>query len=247
MSSRKWTFLEEKVERGKRIYVKEFPGGRLLMTGLDFDFRRYNYSHTNDLIRHFGWSREQIAKTRQKHTKHIIVHPTPGEYVGVDGFVGDKRPLMIVTADCIPLFLRTKKDDVVALLHAGWKGVQQRIYMEAIPHFKKKGILTKDIECYMLPSISCQDFEVRGDFVEAFSGRKNFSRFLKKKSKETFVFDLKKFVKSELLDLGFQQKHIFVEEHSTLHSDRFHSYRGEGENYGLNAIFYFPKGCKEEE
>lgn len=220
------------------IYYLEFDDARLFMTGLPYDFRRYNVKNTNKFLRHFKITDKKIAKTRQKHTKNIIVNPHPGEYVNVDGFVSDGTPVMVVTADCIPILIRNEKTKRVALLHSGWRGVQKRIYIEALKNLGDKS----DLSVYMLPSIQKKSFQVSNDFVEEFEGRNRFKNFLTDDlEKGKYLFDLQKFVKKELIDAGVDASKIFISNIDTFTNKKFHSYRREKNKYGLNAIIYAKK------
>ena len=221
------------------IYVREFAdGSKLFMTGLPYNFRRYNVKNTNKFLKHFKMTDKPISKTRQKHTKNIIVNPHPGEYVGVDGFITEDRPVMVVTADCIPILIKDKNSKRAALLHSGWRGVKKRIYCEAI---NKLGRRT-EMEAYLLPSIQKASFQVSEDFVKEFKGRRDFNKFLTvdEKNPGKYYFDLQKFVKAELIGAGLKAKDIYICKHDTFTSKIFHSYRREKGNYGLNAIIYIP-------
>ena len=221
------------------IYVKEFAdGARLFMTGLPYNFRRYNVANTNKFLRHFKMTDQAISKTRQKHTKNIIADPHPGEYVGVDGFISDGQPVMVVTADCIPILIKDKNSKRAALLHSGWRGVQKRIYCEAINKLGRR----REVEVYFLPSIQKDSFQVSEDFVKEFKGRRDFNKFLTvdEKNSGKYYFDLQKFVKAELIRAGIGPSDIYICEHDTFTSKIFHSYRRERVDYGLNAIIYVP-------
>lgn len=219
------------------IYVREFAdGAKVFMTGLPYNFRRYNVKNTNKFLKHFKMTDKSISKTRQKHTKNIIVDPNPGEYVGVDGFISDGSPVMVVTADCIPILIKDKNSRRAALLHSGWRGVKKRIYCEAI---NKMGRRT-ELEAYLLPSIQKASFQVGEDFVKKFNGRRDFNKFLTDDEKNLgkYYFDLQKFVKAELIRAGLKANDIHISGHDTFTSEIFHSYRREKSSYGLNAIIY---------
>lgn len=228
-------FLKPIKIKDKTFYEKEFSdSSRLLMTGLDFNFRKYNLTNTNKFLKFYEISEKKIAKTYQKHTKNVVLNPHPGEYYNVDGFVTSSTPIMIVTADCIPLLLKGKKKS--ALVHAGWRGVQKRIYFEAINKMNED---KKDIKAYLLPSISKSSFQVGEDFIDEFKGRYGFKNFATKDKVEgKYLYNLKSFVKFELINFGIKPENIFIEDIDTYCDTRFHSYRREGKDYGLNAIFY---------
>lgn len=235
-------FLVRKKIKGKDIYIKEFEDkSKLVMTGVDFNFRKYNLKNTNKFLREHRLTDKKIAKTYQKHTKNVVAFPHPGEFYGVDGFVTDENPVMVVTADCIPILI--KGNNSAALVHSGWRGVKKRIYFEAINQMHEHKSAFK---IYMLPSIGKNSFQVSEDFVEEFDGRDKFNRFkTPDKEKGKYLFDLKSFVKSELIDFGIKSENIFIENVDTFTDKRFHSYRREKSEYGLNAIIYIPASIEE--
>lgn len=233
-----YSFLTRKNIDGKDFYIKNFSdGSKLIMTGVDFDFRKFNLKNTNKFLRRFLGEERKIAKTVQRHTKNVVYMPKPGEYFKVDGFITNNNPIMIVTADCIPILIKGKNN--TALVHSGWRGVEKRIYFETINKMNED---KTDLKFYLLPSISRDSFQVGEDFLAKFKNRYNFDRFKTKDVVEgKYLYDLKGFVKYELNRFGVDLKNIFIEDTDTLTSPCFHSYRAEGKNYGLNAIIYIPK------
>lgn len=228
-------FLEPVRIKDKIFYRKDFSdNSSLIMTGIDFNFRKYNLKNTNKFLRFYGLTEKNIAKTFQKHTRNVVLNPHPGEYYNVDGFVTSSNPIMIVTADCIPILIKGRNR--TALVHAGWRGVKKRIYFEAINKMDED---KKDLDIYLLPSISKPSFQVGEDFMDEFKGRYGFRTFATKdKVPGKYLYDLKNFVKFELINFGIKPENIFIEDIDTYCDRRFHSYRREGKDYGLNAILY---------
>ena len=75
-------------------------------------------------------------------------------------------PMAIKTADCLPIFILGEKG--VALIHAGWRGLNQKILNnthieEIIP-----------ISAYLGPAICVDCYEVSGEFKEYFSEPSSF-------------------------------------------------------------------------
>lgn len=201
------------------------------------DFRRYTHANTERVFRHLGIWDGPVAKTRQKHTRSVIFCPGRGEYVGIDGFAQMDLCSMIVTADCIPLFLRSQDGSFQALLHAGWQGVWKRIHIEALRRAK---VRPEALSAWLLPSIGALHYEVREDFLSKFSGRRHAKSCTEISPGKT-TFDLRRLLAFELRDAGIPAGRIHLEDHSTFDSPFFHSYRREGVNYGLNAIVYVPR------
>ena len=54
-------------------------------------------------------------------------------------------PIAVLTADCVPLLLHDNKKNIVAAIHAGWKGAFKGIIYKVINFMLKKGCKKNDI------------------------------------------------------------------------------------------------------
>ncbi|MCJ7780321.1 MAG: polyphenol oxidase family protein, partial [Acidimicrobiia bacterium] len=84
-----------------------------------------------------------------------------------DGLITDQPglPLAIATADCVPIII--EGDRLVAILHAGWRGVAAEIVREGIEAMKARGDTPR--RAAIGPSIGPCCYEV-GDEVRAAVG-----------------------------------------------------------------------------
>ena len=57
------------------------------------------------------------------------------KYPKADGLLTDaaNQPLVIYTADCVPIFMSANKGRVVGMLHAGWRGTRSEILKKGGP------------------------------------------------------------------------------------------------------------------
>jgi polyphenol oxidase len=84
-----------------------------------------------------------------------------------DGLITDQKEiwLAITVADCLPIFIWDDKSEVVAVVHAGWRGtlveISRRAVLEIKDHFS---ISPRRLSAYIGPSIGPCHFEV-GDEV----------------------------------------------------------------------------------
>ena len=114
-----------------------------------------------------------------------------------DALITNKKntPLVIKTADCIPILIYDKKNKVVALVHSGWKGTLNNIVIDTlnkmieIYHSKKE-----DISVYLYPSIRKCHFEVEIDVYNQFKDKiKNIDKYTTKKEIKYYI-DLQQIV-----------------------------------------------------
>lgn len=90
---------------------------------------------------------------------------------GVDALVTDVSGLCICvsTADCIPVLCYDVHHQVVAAIHAGWRGTVGRIVSHTLQTMKERyGTRGEDVIACIGPGISCEAFEVGDEVYEAF-------------------------------------------------------------------------------
>ena len=77
--------------------------------------------------------------------------------------------LCISTADCVPVLLYDSEHEVVAAVHAGWRGTVEKIVTNTLQvMYENYGTKTKDVYAVIGPCISLDAFEVGIEVYEAF-------------------------------------------------------------------------------
>ncbi len=119
----------------------------------------------------------------------------------VDAVITNQKnlPIAVLTADCVPILICDYKKEMIAAIHAGWRGAYKGIITNVIKFMIKKGCKTKNITAAIGPSISVNNYEVKGDFKKKFikKDKTNLKYFNTKNDK--LYFNLNKFVHSSLL------------------------------------------------
>lgn len=167
---------------------------------------------------------------KQEHTANIAIIESKDDikkdFKDIDGVIVTvpNIPVVLCFADCVPIILYSKKDNVFAVLHAGWRGTAAGIVKKACK------ILTEDME---IPSssikmaigacISRKHFEVSDDVKMAleYSLDENYDDiFFAGKA------DLKKINAYQAIEKGIMD--IDIMEYCTYdNNDLFYSYRRE--------------------
>lgn len=112
---------------------------------------------------------------RQTHTTNVRVItdvPTPEELQEIDAVVTHLKEfcLCVSTADCVPILLYDKVKQVIAAIHAGWRGTVGRIVEKTLGVMKLQyGTEGKDVIACIGPSISLESFEVGDEVYDAFA------------------------------------------------------------------------------
>jgi len=112
---------------------------------------------------------------RQTHTTNVKVItdvPTQEELQDVDAVVTHLKDfcLCVSTADCVPILLYDKAKQVIAAIHAGWRGTVGRIVEKTLEVMKAQyGTEGQDVIACIGPSISLESFEVGDEVYAAFA------------------------------------------------------------------------------
>ncbi len=138
-------------------------------------------------------------------------------------------PLVVFSADCVPLLFLDPKKKVIAAIHAGWRGTVKGIGKKAVDLMQERfSCDPKDILVAIGPSIGpcCFTFD-----------EKDAGVFPKECCRATdngkVLVDIWEINRRQLIEKGIQSEHITLAEICTVcHADRFYSYRTHKANTG---------------
>lgn len=158
--------------------------------------------------------------------------------IGIDALITNVPGycVCVTTADCVPVLLYDKKLQVVAAIHAGWKGTVKHIVSNVLEHMNQKfGTQGEDVIACIGLSISLASFEVGDEVYEAFkeSGFDMSLISVKKRKTGKYHIDLWEANRIELLNAGVPAEQIEVAGIcSYIHHDEFFSARRLGIDSG---------------
>ncbi len=114
---------------------------------------------------------EQLVFPRQTHTNCVaeISEIPESEIRETDALITDKPGicLCVQTADCVPVLLFDPEKNVIAAVHAGWRGTVKKIAGTAVQQmFRNYGSLPTDIIAAIGPSIGPEIYEVGNEVVD---------------------------------------------------------------------------------
>ena len=148
-----------------------------------------------------------------------------------------KLPIGILTADCVPILIYDKKKNIIAAIHAGWKGAYKNILTRVIKFMLKKDCHIKDIHVAIGPCISQKNYNVKEDFFKKFIKKdKKNTKFFKKR-KNLLYFDLPGYIKSQLKIMKISNiDHINIDtfEYKNNYFSARRSIRLKHDDYGRN-------------
>ncbi len=183
--------------------------------------------HNRDLVKKTLGLRALLS-ARQVHGKQAYVCREPlTEDLEIDGYdilVTDQPGvgLLIKQADCQAVLLYDARRHVLALGHAGWRGLVAGVLEEAVSSLERHfGTRPKDLWAAISPSLGpcCAEFR---DYKQIFP--RAFWSF----KKEGAHFDLWALAKAKLEALGLSPSRIFLPDLCNKCSPEFFSYRREG-------------------
>ena len=207
-----------------------------------------------------GFKYETIVRPDYNHSNNVAVidrvdisEEVPElrgkRFINTDSLITDKKDITIMStnADCNILFMYDPVKDVIANVHAGWKGTFDKI----APNAAKKMISTfgcnpKDIEVYLCPSIRKCHFEVDDDVKEICENNFRYTGRLDeiinigevKEGKQKYLIDTVLINKILLDEVGILPQNIVdCEICSVCEKEKIHSKRAEGFYFGLGGAF----------
>ena len=171
-----------------------------------------------------------LAFAGQIHSANVSLVGRGGTYKDCDGLITNVRRkfLCISIADCVPILIYDPAAEVVAAVHAGWRGTVSGIVGAAVQRMVDEyGGSPGAMTAYIGPSagVCCYEVgeEVAGRFDQAFVNRVDGKTFL----------DLKAQNRKQMILSGIHPDRIEVSPHCTISEGHlFHSYRREREKSG---------------
>lgn len=142
----------------------------------------------------------------------------------------------ITTADCLPVIFVSPSSKIIAIAHAGWKGIVEGVLESTLDEMSKQdNFVFDDLRVWIGPSVR-NDYEIRQDVKSALLSSPNVSQdnFVKIND-EQFLADLPGISIQKMIAKGVREELIEIHPESTLASDRFFSVRKHGFDTGRMA------------
>lgn len=178
-----------------------------------------------------GINPEDICVLNQTHSTTIIPVTETNRGMGAldhlqtvdgDALITDtpKLPLMILTADCAPLFLLDPVRKAIGLVHAGWKGVAAGILSKTIHEMGERfDCKTSNLLLGIGPMIRSCCYEVGTEMGT------HFDKDLFLHKNQRMFLDLPQAIIRQATSEGLQIQNIFDSGLCTCCISHFHSYR----------------------
>ena len=175
---------------------------------------------------------KNLSKNKQIHSNIVnkVDKDNIGQIIDGDAIITNEKnvPLLILTADCVPVVLVDKVNKAVGLVHAGWRGTYGKICSETLQSMKENyNTNTEDVVAIIGPSIGKCCYEVSYDLVEKFSARlPNADEKIYEIRDEKYYLDLWEINTQILKEFGVLKSNIInMNICTSCNCDRFFSYR----------------------
>lgn len=142
------------------------------------------------------------------------------------------------TADCLPVFFTNDQAEVVALAHAGWRGLAAGILEQTV---ERLGVPPETVQVWLGPAIGQDAFEVGEDVREAFCQHTPRAEpCFRINSNERWQCDLCGLARLRLQQVGVTA--VSGGGFCTFHDSRFFSYRRQSVTGRLLSLIWLDAG-----
>lgn len=179
---------------------------------------------------HLKFADDEIVFQNQIHSDIITAVNSAGNCGESDALITAQKNLLLVltVADCTPIIIYDAKNQVIAAVHSGWRGAENRILRKTLSRmyteFNSKG---ENIYAYLGPSISQINYEVGKEVADLFDKKYVLH------SKSRFLLDVASVNYDMLIDFGVKPNNIQKSVLCTYQmKDLLHSYRRDGNKSG---------------
>ncbi|MGL5347322.1 MAG: peptidoglycan editing factor PgeF [Peptostreptococcaceae bacterium] len=103
---------------------------------------------------------------------NVIDSNNIGQKIEGDALITNVKnvPLLVFTADCVPIAIIDKKNKAIGVVHAGWRGTYDKIVQKTLEQMKiRYNTKASDVVCVIGPSIGPCCYEVSEELVEKFN------------------------------------------------------------------------------
>ncbi len=170
----------------------------------------YNYFYYKEstekfkkLTQDFKLSGRQLVLLRQIHSNKVRVIRGERDILKEgDGLIIQDSSLAIgvLTADCVPILLYDKANNIVSAVHVGWRGALNKILFKTIDIINSYG--RSEIFAAIGPCITQKNYEVSYDFFENFKKEDQNSDKCFIKSEGRYFFNLPSYCEDQLIAKG---------------------------------------------
>lgn len=182
-------------------------------------------------LENISFKHDQILLLNQIHGKEVVIIDDEKKIYGAqnlpkaDAIITNLRNVVIgvVTADCSPILFIDEEKNIIAAVHAGWRGARLDVMKLTIEAMKKMG--AKNIKAKIGPMIQQKSYEVSKDFFDDFLNEDlaNKDFFVNSAKAQHHMFDLPSYIEKKLREENIEIENLRVDTYEN--EEKFFSYR----------------------
>jgi len=188
-----------------------------------------------------GFNLSQWVFPKMTHSDHFVkvfsqdigkgAYEEASSIQDMDALYTQEKDIMLAVfhADCTPVLLFDPKTQTIGAIHAGWAGTLKEITKKMLLHWiEHEHINPKDIQVFIGPSISKNNFEIGYDLVhQVVTSHKQYLPYLSIDDMRS-TMDVSGINIKQCLDVGVLMENItHLNECTYEHQDKYFSYRKE--------------------
>lgn len=190
------------------------------------------------LSRALGMDLNRVAYADQVHGDRVLKlgaanHPSEGDSLGEgDGIITNEKgiPIMLLVADCLPIFFYDSTHQAVGLAHAGWRGTVSHIAAKTLLAMGETyGTRPEEVRAVLGPCIGVCCYEVGEDVLREFGEVFPWAQeVFKPSSANHWKLDLAESNARQLLEIGLKEENLIRSGLCTIRNNSlFYSHRAE--------------------
>lgn len=194
-----------------------------------------------------GMAEHQVALAEQTHGSAValVTDGSPVPKAGADALITNTPDVLLVMlyADCVPVYIVDPTNRAVGLAHSGWRGTVADITGKTMAAMTAEfGSQPNACLAAIGPCIAGDSYEVGRDVAGQFRNmadlRAGTAVYPKSELKGTYTLNLRQVIFSQLLGAGVRADYVAVSQEDTFQNKRdFFSYRRDGASSGRMAAF----------
>jgi len=173
---------------------------------------------------------ESVVLQKQIHSDIVTLVDDGNNVNESDALITNKTGigLAIFSADCTPIFIYDQAHNVIAAIHAGWKGTEKNITEKVLRIIQEKfNSSLNDLYVYIGPGIFQKNYEVQSDVAERFD-----NKYILNKEGKIYLDVLRNnydtLISEGIPEIQIQKSNLCSFENNNL----LHSYRRDGKKSG---------------
>ncbi len=157
----------------------------------------------NNICEYLGIKKDYLISPEQTHSDNIKIVDTANKYPDTDALIIEKPAYAIYLsyADCTPVVLYDTKNNIAAVIHAGWRGTAKNIATKTLAKMNSN---PKDIQALIGPCICFDCFETGVEVIKELEKTIDKKDKLFKQMGEKYFADLKNINAQQLKEKGVE-------------------------------------------